>query len=72
MWRLENLPLSVWSNDIAVGLTGAFLCSRSFGMAMASSDGGVIVNIASDLALIGPDQRIYRLLLPERAALSSS
>lgn len=58
--RLENLPLSVWSDDIAVGLTGAFLMSRVFGGAMATQGRGVILNIASDLGVIAPDQRIYR------------
>ena len=58
--RLENFPLAQWEVDIAVGLTGAFLCSKVFGSYMASHGGGVIVNVASDLALIGPDQRIYR------------
>ena len=26
--RLENFPLAQWEADIAVGLTGAFLCSK--------------------------------------------
>jgi NAD(P)-dependent dehydrogenase (short-subunit alcohol dehydrogenase family) len=58
--RLENFPLAQWEADIAVGLTGAFLCSKVFGSHMASHGGGAIVNVASDLALIAPDQRIYR------------
>ncbi len=58
--RLENFPLDVWEADIRVGLTGAFLCSRIFGAVMAEKGQGVIVNVASDLALIAPDQRIYR------------
>ena len=59
--RLENFPLEVWDADIRVGLTGAFLCSRIFGTAMSTLGGGVIVNIASDLAVIAPDQRLYRV-----------
>ena len=58
--RFENFPLGVWDQDIAIGLTGAFLCSQVFGSAMAQQGQGVILNIASDLAVIAPDQRIYQ------------
>jgi len=58
--RFENFPLEQWHADLSVGLTGAFLCSQVFGAEMARRGKGVIVNIASDLALIAPDQRIYR------------
>lgn len=59
--RLENFPLDQWNLQVAVGLTGAFLCSQVFGTAMAKDDqGGVILNIASDLSVFSPDQRLYR------------
>lgn len=59
--RLENFPLGQWDMQIAVGLTGAFLCSQVFGTAMAQDGkGGVILNIASDLSVLAPDQRLYR------------
>jgi NAD(P)-dependent dehydrogenase (short-subunit alcohol dehydrogenase family) len=58
--RFENFALEQWNRDIEVGLTGAFLCAQVFGTEMASRGSGVILNVASDLALIAPDQRIYR------------
>ena len=70
--RFESFPLEQWHADIAVGLTGALLCSQALGSYMArtfheSGRRGVILNIASDLAVIAPDQRIYRQPgLPER------
>jgi NAD(P)-dependent dehydrogenase (short-subunit alcohol dehydrogenase family) len=58
--RVENYPLDSWNAQIAVGLTGAFLCAKIFGAAMADQGGGVILNVASDLSVIAPDQRLYR------------
>lgn len=65
--RLENFPIEQWDLQLAVGLTGAFLCSQVFGSAMAhDGKGGVILNIASDLSVFSPDQRLYRKVgLPE-------
>jgi len=57
--RFENFPIEIWNQDIAVGLTGAFLCSQVIGAEMAKRSGGVILNISSDLSIIAPDQRIY-------------
>ena len=58
--RLEHFPLADWERQITIGLTGAFLCARTFGPDMAARGHGVILNIASDLSVIAPDQRLYR------------
>jgi len=59
--RLENFPLNIWHDDVAVGLTGAFLCAKHYGYQIAQNpQGGSIVNISSDLGLIAPDQRLYK------------
>jgi NAD(P)-dependent dehydrogenase (short-subunit alcohol dehydrogenase family) len=59
--RLENFSEQQWSLELAVGLTGAFFCSKVFGTRMAAdTKGGVILNIASDLSVISPDQRLYK------------
>ena len=58
--RLENFDLLNWEKEIAVGLTGAFLCSKYFGSEISKNkNGGSIINISSDLGIISPDQRLY-------------
>lgn len=58
--RVETFKLKRWEDEIAVGLTGAFLCCKVFGGNMAENGaGGVILNISSDLSVISPDNRLY-------------
>jgi NAD(P)-dependent dehydrogenase (short-subunit alcohol dehydrogenase family) len=59
--RVENLSLDDWNQQVSVGLTGAFICSKYFGSKMAINKSGVILNISSDLSVISPDQRLYKL-----------
>ena len=59
--RLEDFSLERWEKELKVGLTGAFICSKIFGSLLAERNkGGIILNIASDLSVISPDQRIYQ------------
>ena len=58
--HFEHYPLGEWERDVAVGLTGAVLASQVFGAELANRGRGVILNVASDLGVIAPDQRIYR------------
>jgi NAD(P)-dependent dehydrogenase (short-subunit alcohol dehydrogenase family) len=58
--RLENFLLDDWNFQLNVGLTGAMLCSKIFGSEMALQKKGVILNIASDLSVFAPDQRLYK------------
>lgn len=66
--RFEQFPLDQWQADIAVGLTGAFLCARIIGGAFAAQGHGTIVNISSEYGILAPDQRLYHIegLPPER------
>ena len=58
--RLEDFNIAIWNKEISVGLTGAFLCTKIFGsMMVKDKKGGVILNIASDLSVIAPNQSIY-------------
>jgi len=59
--RFEDFTLNEWDEEINVGLKGSFLCSKLIGNEMSKSGGGVIINISSDLGLIAPDQRLYKI-----------
>ena len=52
--RLENFSLQQWSDDLSVGLTGAFYVRRYGHQISKNPSGGVIVNISSDLGLVAP------------------
>src|SRR3990167_4995915 len=58
--RLEYYSYAQWKDDLELGLSSAFLCSKIIGGYMARAADGVVVNIASDLSVIAPDQRLYR------------
>jgi NAD(P)-dependent dehydrogenase (short-subunit alcohol dehydrogenase family) len=60
--RLENFQTQIWDEDLNVSLKGSFLCIKHYGTEISKNpDGGSIVNISSDLGLIAPDQRLYRV-----------
>lgn len=59
--NFEQFSIEQWYSELSVGLTGSFLCSQVFGTQMClQENGGVILNISSDLSVIAPDQRIYQ------------
>ena len=61
----ENHSLGKWNKTLAVNLTGAFLLSRECIKYMLKKERyfneykGTIINMASDLGIIAPDNRIY-------------
>lgn len=65
--RLEYFSTQVWDKDLNVGLKGSFLCLKYYGYQISENpDGGSIINVSSDLGLIAPDQRLYKVEgLPE-------
>ena len=41
--QIENISINSWNKDIAISLTGAFICSKIIGTHMANNNGGVIL-----------------------------
>jgi NAD(P)-dependent dehydrogenase (short-subunit alcohol dehydrogenase family) len=57
--KLESFDIEIWKRDLNVGLLGSLICTKIFGSEMAKRNQGVIINVASDLSFISPDNRIY-------------
>ena len=60
--RVESISYQEWTTHLDVGLFGAFVCSKIFGLGMIESlVDGSIINISSDHGLISPNQNLYRI-----------
>jgi NAD(P)-dependent dehydrogenase (short-subunit alcohol dehydrogenase family) len=59
--RVEHYDLERWRKEIDVNLTGTFICCKIIGTYFAGQGSGSIINIASDLSVISPDNRLYRI-----------
>lgn len=55
----EEYREDLWQVSLNVNLTGTFLITQAIGKLMKRERSGVIINIASDVAIISPDHRIY-------------
>ena len=58
---IDQFSSQQWNRELSVGLTGAILMCKHVGPLMIESQGGFVLNISSDLSVISPDQRIYRI-----------
>lgn len=58
--RFETMSLDYWKDGLDAIINGTFICTQIVCNKMLQSGGGVVINIASDLSVIAPDQRIYR------------
>ena len=55
--RLEEFPLANWQAVIDANLTSTFLCCRAVAGLMKQQKSGAIVNISSDIAFSGSENR---------------
>ena len=58
-YQLQEIPLEVCRQVLAVNVLGAFQVSQVFGGAMATAGRGSIINIGSLYASVSPDARFY-------------
>jgi NAD(P)-dependent dehydrogenase (short-subunit alcohol dehydrogenase family) len=55
----EDYPEASWDKVVDVNLKGVYLCCQVFGAAMAKTNKGSIINVASIYGLVSPDQNLY-------------
>lgn len=58
--RFEIMTESYFKEGIDAIINGTFLTTQIICNKMLKTEGGVVLNISSDLGVIAPDQRIYR------------
>lgn len=56
----EEYEQNLWEVSLNVNLTGTFLVTQQIGGYMKKAQKGNVINIASDVAVISPDHRIYQ------------
>jgi len=57
--RLVEMPVEMWDETISVDLRGVFLTTRFAVPGMLESGGGSVVNIASQLGIIGGEELVH-------------
>jgi len=50
---LKDLTPEIWRRQLDVNLSGTFYVAREAGLRMAAGEGGVIINLGSELSLVG-------------------
>jgi len=56
----KNLILKTWNKELDVGLKGSYHLIEYFAQNMKKKKKGYIINIASDLSVVAPNQSIYK------------
>ncbi len=57
--KKKQTLLKTWDRELDVGLKGSYLLIEYFSKSMIKNNRGCIINIASDLSVIAPDQLLY-------------
>ena len=56
----KNFIIKTWNEELDVGLKGSYYLTEYFSQNMKKKKDGCIINVASDLSVIAPNQKIYK------------